>query len=211
MEQRGLASAISRMIDQMGRVRIPTLSILIGEGGSEAALSFGLTDRVLMLENAIYTPIAPELGAQAEMSDRGKASEIARALKLTSADCIEMEIVDDIVPEPEQGAHGSPDEAARLLKRALMRELSNLAGQNAKTLVRRRQKKFRKVGEYGNRFRSALRRETKAWQVGLAAGVRAFRQAGDTDSSPQFVDDDELLLDDIAEFDEPIDADLDAT
>jgi acetyl-CoA carboxylase alpha subunit len=210
MEQRGLAGAISRMIDQMGRAKIPTLSILIGEGGSEAALAFGLTDRVLMLENAIYTPIAPELGAQAEMSDRGKASEIARALKLTSVDCIEMEIVDDIVPEPEQGAHGSPDEAARFLKRALMRELSNLVGQNTKTLVRRRQKKFRKVGEYGSRFRTALRRETKAWQVGLAAGVRAFRQAGDTDSGPQFVDDDEIL-DDIEEFDEPVDSELDAT
>ena len=210
MEQRGLASAISRMIDQMGRVKIPTLSILIGEGGSEVALAFGLADRVLMLENAIYTPISPELGAQAEMSDRSKASEIARALKLTSVDCIEMEIVDDIVPEPEQGAHHSPDEAARLLKRALMRELSNLAGQNTKTLVRRRQKKFRKVGEYGNRFRSAIRRETKAWQVGLAAGVRAFRQSGETDSSPQFVDDDKIL-DDIDEFDEPVDSELDAT
>ena len=210
MEQRGLASAISRMIDQMGRVKIPTLSILIGEGGSEAALAFGLADRVLMLENAIYTPIAPELGAQSEMSDRGKASEIARALKLTSVDCIEMEIVDDIIPEPEQGAHGSPEEAARLLKRALMRELSNLAGQNTKTLVRRRQKKFRKVGEYGNRFRTALRRETKAWQVGLAAGVRAFRQAGDADSGPQFVDDDEIL-EDLDESDEPVDSKLDAT
>ena len=210
MERRGLASAISRMIDQMGRVKIPTLSILIGEGGSEAALAFGLADRVLMLENAIYTPIAPELGAQSEMSDRGKASEIARALKLTSVDCIEMEIVDDIIPEPEQGAHGSPEEAARLLKRALMRELSNLAGQNTKTLVRRRQKKFRKVGEYGNRFRTALRRETKAWQVGLAAGVRAFRQAGDADSGPQFVDDDEIL-DDLDESDEPVDSELDAT
>lgn len=210
MEQRGLASAISRMIDQMGRVKIPTLSILIGEGGSEAALAFGLADRVLMLENAIYTPIAPELGAQSEMSDRGKASEIARALKLTSVDCIEMEIVDDIIPEPEQGAHGSPEEAARLLKRALMRELSNLAGQNTKTLVRRRQKKFRKVGEYGNRFRTALRRETKAWQVGLAAGVRAFRQAGDADRGPQFVDDDEIL-EDLDESDEPVDSKLDAT
>jgi acetyl-CoA carboxylase alpha subunit len=207
MEQRGLASAIARMIDQMGRAKIPTLSILIGEGGSEAALAFGLTDRVLMLENAIYTPIAPERGAQSEMSDPGKASEIARALKLTSIDCVEMEIVDFIVPEPEQGAHGSPDEAARLLKRALMRELSELAGSNTKTLVRRRQKKFRKVGEYGSRFRTALRRETKAWQVGLAAGVRAFRQAGENDSSPQFVDDDEVLDD----LDELADSELDAT
>jgi len=196
MEQRGLASAIARMIDQMGRVKIPTLSVLIGEGGSEAALAFGLADRVLMLENAIYTPISPERGAQTEMSDPGRASEIARALKLTSVDCIEMEIVDDIVPEPEHGAHVSPDEAARLLKRSLMRELSELTQMSAKTLLRRRQKKFRKVGEYGSRFRLALKRETKAWQVGLAAGVRAFRNAGDSGSTPQFVDDEEEVLDD---------------
>lgn len=196
MEQRGLASAIARMIDQMGRVKIPTLSVLIGEGGSEAALAFGLADRVLMLENAIYTPIAPERGAQTEMSDPERASEIARALKLTSVDCIEMEIVDDIVPEPEQGAHASPDEAARLLKRSLMRELSGLTDMSTKTLLRRRQKKFRKVGEYGSRFRLALKRETKAWQVGLAAGVRAFRNAGDNAGSPQFVDEEEEVLDD---------------
>ena len=201
MEQRGLASAIARMIDQMGRVKTPTLSILIGEGGSEAALAFGLADRVLMLENAIYTQIDPERGAQSEMSDPTKASDIARALKLTSVDCVEMEIVDEIVPEPELGAHGSPDEAARLLKRALMREMSALTGKNTKTLVRRRQKKFRKVGEYGNRYRTTLRRETKAWQVGLTAGVRAFRQSGDTDKSPEFVDDDDIL-DEIDELDE---------
>ena len=201
MEHRGLASAIARMIDQMGRVKTPTLSILIGEGGSEAALAFGLADHVLMLENAIYTQIDPERGAQSEMSDPTKASDIARALKLTSVDCVEMEIVDEIVPEPELGAHGSPDEAARLLKRALMREMSALTGKNTKTLVRRRQKKFRKVGEYGNRYRTTLRRETKAWQVGLTAGVRAFRQSGDTDKSPEFVDDDDIL-DEIDELDE---------
>jgi hypothetical protein len=155
----------------------------------------------LMLENAIYTQIDPERGAQSEMSDPTKASDIARALKLTSVDCVEMEIVDEIVPEPELGAHGSPDEAARLLKRALMREMSALTGKNTKTLVRRRQKKFRKVGEYGNQYRTALRRETKAWQVGLAAGVRAFRQSGDNDKSPEFVDDDDNL-DEIDELDE---------
>ena len=197
MEQRGLASAIARMIDQMGRAKAPTISILIGEGGSEAALAFGLTDRVLMLENAIYTPIAPERGAQSEMSDPAKASDVARALKLTSLDCVEMDIVDDIVPEPESGAHGAPIEAARLLKRSLMRELSEITNKNTNTLVRRRQKKFRKVGEYGNRFRSALRRETRAWQVGLAAGVRAFRQSGETDSAPEFVDDSDEMLDDL--------------
>jgi hypothetical protein len=84
--------------------------------------------------------------------------------------------------------------------------LSDVAGQNTKTLVRRRQKKFRKVGEYGNRFRTALRRETKAWQVGLAAGVRAFRQSGDSDNGPEFVDDSEDMFDDI---DTPDDSELD--
>ncbi|NQW21763.1 MAG: acetyl-CoA carboxylase carboxyl transferase subunit beta [Chloroflexi bacterium] len=206
MEQRGLAGAVARMIDQMGRVKTPTLSILIGEGGSEAALAFGLADRVLMLENAIYTPIAPERGAQSEMSDPSKASDIARALKLTSVDCVEMEFVDGIVPEPESGAHSSPREAARLLKRSLMRELSDLTVKNTNTLVRRRQKKYRKVGEYGSRFRTALRRETKAWQVGLAAGVRAFRQAGDSDNGPEFVDDDvEMLYDIDVKGDEELD------
>ncbi|MBN4064429.1 hypothetical protein JYU04_01685 [Dehalococcoides mccartyi] len=208
MEQRGLASAIARMIDQMGRVKTPTLSILIGEGGSEAALSFGLADRVLMLENAIYTPITPERGAQSELSDPSRASDIARALKLTSVDCMDMEIVDDIVPEPESGAHAAPDEAARLLKRSVMRELSEITSKNTKTLVRRRQKKFRKVGEYGSRFRTALRRETKAWQVGLAAGVRAFRQSGESNNAPEFVDDGDELLDDIDIQD---DTELDAT
>ena len=192
MEQRGLASAIARMIDQMGGAKIPTLSVLIGEGGSEAALAFGLADRVLMLENAIYTPISPERGAQTELNDPSKASDIARALKLTSIDCMEMEIVDDIVPEPEQGAHGSPLEAARLLKRTLMREISNLSKTNNKTLMRRRQKKYRKVGEYGSRFRNALRRETKAWQAGLAAGVRALRQVPQENIGPEFVGDEEL-------------------
>ena len=192
MEQRGLASAIARMIDQMGGARVPTLSVLIGEGGSEAALAFGLADRVLMLENAIYTPISPERGAQTELNDPNRASDLARALKLTSIDCLEMEIIDDVVPEPEQGAHGSPLEAARLLKRTLMREISGLSETNNKTLMRRRQKKFRKIGEYGSRFRNALRRETKAWQAGLAAGIRALRQAPEEKISPEFIDDKEL-------------------
>lgn len=188
MEQHGLASTISQMIDQMGRARVPTLSVLIGEGGSEAALAFGLADRVLMLENAIYTPIAPERGAQSEMGDREKASDVARALKLTSLDCVDMDTVDGIVPEPVQGAHSSPNEAARLMKRSLMRELSDLTNTNTNTLIRRRRKRFRNVGEYGSRFRTALKRETRAWQAGLAAGVRAFRQTGETDIGPSFVD-----------------------
>ena len=182
MERRGLANAIAGMIEAMATVEVPTMSVLIGEGGSEAALAFGVADRVLMMQNAIYTPISPEHGAAAEMRDSDKAKEVARALKLTSMDCRQMGIVDFIVSEPTEGAHASPDEAARLLKRTLMRELIDLRDVHRRTLVRRRQKKFRNIGEYGSRFRLALRSEMKVWQAALSAGVRALRGQDDEEA-----------------------------
>ena len=158
----------------MSTAPVPTVSILIGEGGSEAALAFSVADRLLMMQNAIYTPISPEKAAEIEMRDADMAEEMSRALKLTSVDCRSMGIVDRIVPEPEGGAHTNPNEAARLLKLALMRELTDLQGTFPLTLVRRRHKKFRKVGEYGSRFRSALLSELRVWQSAVTAGVKAL-------------------------------------
>ncbi len=171
-ERQGIAGAIAGTIDAMSNAEVPTISVLIGEGGSEAALALGVADIVLMQQNAIYTPIAPEEGAETELSDAARAEELAKALKLTSTDCLNMGIVDLIVPEP---ADGSPDEAARLLKRSLMRALIELRDKRRRTLVRRRQKKYRSVGEYGSRFQSAVRRELRVWQAALAAGVSALR------------------------------------
>ncbi len=172
-EREGIASAIAGAIDAMSNVEVPTVSVLIGEGGSEAALALGVADIVLMQQNAIYTPIAPEEGAETELSDADRADELAKALKLTSVDCLNMGIVDQVVPEP---ADGSLDEAARLLKRSLMRALIELRDKRRRTLVRRRQKKYRNMGEYGSRFRTALRRELRVWQAALAAGVSALRR-----------------------------------
>ena len=176
-ERHGIAAAIAGTIDAMSNVEVPTVSVLIGEGGSEAALALGVADIVLMQQNAIYTPIAPEEGAETELSDAARAEELARALKLTSVDCLNMGIVDLVVPEP---VDGSLDEAARLLKRSLMRALIELRDKRRRTLVRRRQKKYRNVGEYGSRFRSAVRRELRVWQAALAASVSALR-GDDTD------------------------------
>lgn len=178
-ERHGLGGAIATTISALARVRVPSISVLIGEGGSEAALAFGVADRILMLQNAIYSPIAPEVGAEAELRDPTRADEMARALKLTSADCRRMGIVDAIVPEPEGGAHSNREEAARLLRRALMRELTNVQGIYPRTLVRRRQMKFRRMGEFGSRFRSAVRRELSILPAALSATVRALRGASD--------------------------------
>ncbi len=177
-EHRGLAISMANMIDTMSSVEVPTISVLIGEGGSEAALAFSVADRVLMLQNSIYTPISPEQGARTELRDSERASEIARALKLTSADCLRMGIVDDVIAEPAEGAHASPDEAARLLKRSLMRELIEIRNTHRRTLVRRRQKKFRNFGEYGSRIRQAVRGELSSWRAALTAGVRVLRRRG---------------------------------
>lgn len=181
-ERRGLAAAISSMIDEMARVETPTISVLIGEGGSEAALSFSIADRFLMLQNAIYSPMAPEEAA-GELRDSGREQEVAKALRLTSNDCLQMGIIDEVVPEPVGGAHTSPGETARLLKRSLMRELSDLRDVHRRTLARRRQKKYRKMGEYGSRFQLAVRGEVKAWQAAFSAGVKAFRNPDEESAS----------------------------
>jgi acetyl-CoA carboxylase carboxyl transferase alpha subunit len=177
-EHRGLAIAMANTIDTMSRVDVPTISVLIGEGGSEATLPFSVADRVLMMQNSIYTPISPEQGARFGLRDSHRARDIARALRLTSAGCLQMGIIDDVVAEPAEGAYASPDEAARLLKRTLMRELVELRKAHRRTLVRRRQKKFRNIGEYGNRYRSAVSGELNSWRAAFNPGVRVLRRRG---------------------------------
>jgi len=188
-EQRGLGGAIALMIAEMAKVPTGSISVLIGEGGSEAALAFSVSDRVLMMQNAIYSPIPPEEGAASEFRDSQRADEMARALRLTSIDCHEMGIIDAIVPEPEGGAHTSPDEAARLLRRALMQELLNVQGVYSRTLVRRRQRKYRRVGEYGSRFRNTVRRELKSVGAGITATFRAIGRSSDPPDSDSKIDD----------------------
>ena len=172
-ELSGLAESVSEMIDLMLGLRTPIVSVLLGECGGESALAFGLADRVLMLEHSVYTPISPEWGAETELMDRLRAPEVARSLRLTALDAVRMGLVDRSVREPEGGAHLDAALAGRYVRRALMSELGPLTKVSRRTLVRRRELKYRRVGEYGPEFRAAVRRELRALRGSLGDRLRS--------------------------------------
>ena len=171
-EERGLGNAIATTMAQIASLEMPSISVVIGEGGSEGALSIGVTDRVLMMENAIYTIISPEDAASILYQDVGRADEVAESLKLTSADCLEMGIVDRVIQEPPGAAHNNPDEVARELRRVLLGELAELESMSSRRRRHRRYKKFRNIGEYSSRWRAAIAREVDALQGYMASGVK---------------------------------------
>ena len=181
-ELAGLAESVSELIDVMVGLKTPVVSVLLGECGGESALSFGIGDRVLMLEHAVYTPISPEWGAATELMDRLRAPEVARSLRLTSLDATRMGIIDRVVREPEGGAHLDAVAAARYVRRALMSEIGPLTRTSRRTLVRRREAKYRSVGEYGPEFRAAVRRELHAWRESLGARLRSVFRGGSSET-----------------------------
>ena len=156
----------------MASVEVPTIAAAVGEGGSEGALALAVADRVLMLENATYSVISPEEAAGLLFQDESRAEEAAESLKLTTQDCCELGIVDLMVREPPGGAHGNPDEAARLLRRTLLREMADLQSVSKRKLASERYKKYRNVGEYSSRFRAAMAREANTLQGLVATGVK---------------------------------------
>ena len=186
-EERGLGGAIATTIARLSGISTPTIAVVVGEGGSEAALAFGVADRVLMMENAIYSTISPEGAAELIYQDEGRAEEVAESLKLTAHDCREYGIVDLLVQEPPGGAHTDPDEAARQLRRVLLQELSGLHSRSSRSILRDRYKKFRNMGEYSSYFRAAINREASALQGLVSSGVRriARRQASEQSEQPQ--------------------------
>ncbi len=147
-ERHGLARAIATTLATMSNLPVPIVSVIIGEGGSGGALAFGVADRVLMLEHAIYSVIAPEGAAAIIYRDASRAEEISRALRLTAHDCKQLGVIDAIVPEPTAIAHGAPDEAAQLLKHALLYELAAIRRRSPEKLVEARYRKFRKMGRF---------------------------------------------------------------
>jgi acetyl-CoA carboxylase carboxyl transferase subunit alpha len=147
-EQHGQGGAIARAQALMARVDVPTVACVIGEGGSGGAIATALADKVLMQENAIYTVISPEGCAAILWRDAGEAKKAAAAFKPDAVHCLELGVVDAIVPEPETGAHTDPDEAARLLGESLQEALEELESIPADDLKRRRRAKFRSLGVY---------------------------------------------------------------
>jgi acetyl-CoA carboxylase carboxyl transferase subunit alpha len=146
-EQHGQGGAIARSQSLMARLGIPVVTCVIGEGGSGGAIATALADRVLMQENAIYTVISPEGCAAILWRDAGEARKAAAAFKPDAPHCLELGVIDAIVPEPGEGAHSDHDEAARLLGEALAESLEQLETQGADDLRRRRRVRFRTIGQ----------------------------------------------------------------
>jgi acetyl-CoA carboxylase carboxyl transferase subunit alpha len=145
-EERHIAEAIAANIRDMMTLRTPTVAVVIGEGGSGGALGIGVSDRVLMLENAYYSVISPEGCAAILWKHRKHAPEAAEALKLTAKDLKELKLVDDVIPEPLGGAHQNQEAAICNLRTAVIRHLDELAQIPIEKLLEQRYDKFRRMG-----------------------------------------------------------------
>ncbi len=147
-EERNIAEAIAFNLREMMRLKVPVVSVVIGEGGSGGALGIGMADRVLMLENSYYSVISPEGCAAILWKDRKFAEDAATAMKLTAQDLEGMGVIDEIIPEPIGGAHHDHAAAGRNLKAALVRHLAELREKDSDELLQERYEKFRKFGEF---------------------------------------------------------------
>jgi acetyl-CoA carboxylase carboxyl transferase subunit alpha len=147
-EQHGQGGAIARSQAEMARLEVPTVACIIGEGGSGGAVAIAVADKVLMQENAIYSVITPEGCAAILWRDAGEAKRAAAAFKPDAAHCLELGVVDGVVPEPEGGAQTDHDTAALLLKAALVEALGDLEDTPGEELRRRRRAKFRGMGVF---------------------------------------------------------------
>jgi acetyl-CoA carboxylase carboxyl transferase subunit alpha len=145
-EQHGQGGWLARCQLQMARLGVPTVSCIIGEGGSGGAVAIAVADRVLMQENAIYSVISPEGCASILWRDAGEAKKAAAALKPDALHCLELGIIDAIVPEPQAGAHTDPDAAATLLAESLLAALGEVEGLDPEERRRLRRAKFRRMG-----------------------------------------------------------------
>lgn len=175
-EEGGIGHALASTMALMGDLPVPTVAAIVGEGGREAALAFGIADRVIMLENAIYTPISPEGAASFMYRDDSKTQEAAQSLRLTSRDALDMKIINEVVLEPDGGAHLDPTDAAKSLEQVLIRNLAQIQTIPITKLLRQRYKKFRKMGEYTSYFRATLAREIETLQSYVVEQVKSVRE-----------------------------------
>jgi len=147
-EERGQAEAIARNLFVMSGLGVPIVASIIGEGGSGGALGIAVADRVLMMDNAIYSVISPEGCAAILWKTRDMAADAAEALKLTASDLASSGIIDEVVVEPPGGAHLDPEGAAAALREAILRQLSDLDGLGAAQLVETRRAKYYAMGAW---------------------------------------------------------------
>jgi len=147
-EERHIAEAIAVNLREMIKLRVPILAAVIGEGGSGGALGIGVADHVMILENAYYSVISPEACSAILWKDRRHAAEAAEALKLTAQDLMRLNVVDEIVSEPDGGAHRDHEKVAEILGHALRSNLERLLKIPINQLLRKRYEKFRRLGNF---------------------------------------------------------------
>jgi acetyl-CoA carboxylase carboxyl transferase subunit alpha len=147
-EERGQAEAIARNLREMSRLRVPTIATITGEGGSGGALALAVADRVLMLENAIYSVISPEACASIMWKDASKKQQAAAALKYTAVDVKLLGCVDEVLPEPWGGTQNNPEEAMVLVDERLRNNLADLRALSLESLLEQRYTKFRNIAQF---------------------------------------------------------------
>jgi len=147
-EERGQAEAIAYNLREMARLKVPVIVTITGEGGSGGALAIAIGDRILMLENSIYSVISPEGCASIMWRDATKRDIAAEALRITAKDMVEFGVIDAVVPEPPGGAHRDPKAAADLLAAELHKQLSELQALSLEQLLAARYEKFRKMAQF---------------------------------------------------------------
>ena len=147
-EERGQSEALARNILEMSALATPAVAVVIGEGGSGGALALGVADRVLMMENSVYSVITPEGCAAILWKDANQRERAADALKITAEDLLQLKVIDEVIPEPVGGAHVDPDAAGEALRDSLIRHVTELRKIRPVKLVRRRAEKFAAMGAY---------------------------------------------------------------
>lgn len=147
-EERGQGEAIARNLLEMSRLRVPTITTITGEGGSGGALALAVADRVLMLENAIYSVITPEGCAAITWKDANKKQQAAAALKYTAGEALRLGCVDEVIKEPQGGTQSDPAQAASILDHRLRQHLDELRALSIDTMLERRYTKFRNMAQF---------------------------------------------------------------
>ena len=145
-EERGQAEAIARSIECSMSIGVPTISIIIGEGGSGGAIALASSNKIIMLENAIYSVISPEGCASILWRDPTKTLEAAKAMKLTSKDLLNLKIIDEIIPEPTGGAHRDKNLILENVKMSIDKNLSELSNLSKTEIISRKKEKFLEIG-----------------------------------------------------------------
>ncbi len=178
-EEQGVGNAIATTLSLMAGVPTPIVSVIVGEGGNEGALALGISDSILMQQYAVYSPIPPAEAVSRIYRNSHRQQERSDALSLIAQECLALGIIDEIVPEPEGGAHRDPEEAARQLGIAIKRRLAALEKVSSKKLAESRYKKFRNMGEDSKHSQTAMRREVSLLQhiVVKPKGGRDKKQA----------------------------------